>query len=510
VGAVPTSRNLVISTAEAKALGLIQSSGTVFDGSVGFSSSFPFSYAPDVPVSGQYYFIGTVEHEISEVLGRVSQLNSSGHYAPIDLFRYAAAGQRQLTTGAPSYFSIDGGSTPFDAWNNPVAGNGGDLADWAPSAGFDAYLDNSPSDQVNEITPTDLTLMSALGWISTSETTGSGQTFVVSAGQTGNELAVQSGGIVAVLSGGTALDTVISNGGLVTVDGLAVATLIAGGLETVDSGGVAHGATISSGGEQDIDGTASGGEIFGGAVDVMSGGAYSSSTDFAGAVTNIFAGGIADHLVLSSGGQINVLGTVTSNVTVSGGGLMVISSGGVVSGALGFGTGVHGGTVDVQSGGKFSFFTDFAGGETDIAAGGIASHLSVSSGGVVDLMGTITNNVAVFAGGLEVISSGGVQTGQSGSGTGISGGTIDVLSGGELDHATVSSGGTLDVSAGGTIHNIAVSNGGILLLQGALTNNYTVFSGGTLTAGSRASQVAASSAMVVLRPSMAQPRGPQC
>jgi hypothetical protein len=141
------------------------------DGQIGFSSltsADPFNYSLDqVPVSGEYDFIGAVEHEISEVLGRSSLLDHSGQYEPMDLFRYAAADMRQLSpTGDPSYFSIDNGATHLDAWNNFTTGNNGDLGDWAGTTPYtpNSYNDNSNPGVVNPITPTDIVLMNALGY----------------------------------------------------------------------------------------------------------------------------------------------------------------------------------------------------------------------------------------------------------------------------------------------------------------------------------------------------------
>jgi autotransporter passenger strand-loop-strand repeat protein len=80
-----------------------------------------------------------------------------------------------------------------------------------------------------------------------------------------------------------------------------------------------------------------------------------------------------------------------------------------------------------------------------------------------------------------VISSGGLSTGPGGTGTAFSGGTVDVLAGGELAYATVSSGGILDVAAGGSTQHILVSSGGSVVLDGDLTNNFTIVSGGTVS-----------------------------
>lgn len=154
-----------LSTAEAKALGFVASGGTGLDGWVGISSTALFTYDPNNrAVVGKYDLVGVLEHEISEVMGRTSGLDTPGVYSPLDLFRYNSPGTLQLGGGGPSYFSIDGGVTSLDAFNNHATGNSGDLGDWAPSAGADSFRDNSPSGQANIVTATDLTVMEAIGW----------------------------------------------------------------------------------------------------------------------------------------------------------------------------------------------------------------------------------------------------------------------------------------------------------------------------------------------------------
>ncbi len=167
----PDQGSLEISPAEAKALGLLSNNGSI-DGYVGFSSEPNiFSYANGTaPPSNEYYFIGVVEHEITEDMGRVSLLNEQPHdYSVTDLFRYSSPGVRDLTTGgsgSTAYFSIDNGNTDLGSWNNNPSN--GDLADWygnnIPNGGNDAFNDYSPSGVVNVVSQSDITLMRALGW----------------------------------------------------------------------------------------------------------------------------------------------------------------------------------------------------------------------------------------------------------------------------------------------------------------------------------------------------------
>ncbi len=176
----PLNGQLELGSAQEKALGLIGSSSAL-DGWVGIASnaelqrldgtSWSFS-STATPTAAQYYLIGVIEHEFSEVMGRSSYLDTRGEYGIIDLYRYAAANVRQTGTGDPAYFSINNGVTNLDSFNNPHVA-AGDLSDWAPNAGpsgvfkyaaADAFDNNSLPGQINALTSTDLTLMEALGW----------------------------------------------------------------------------------------------------------------------------------------------------------------------------------------------------------------------------------------------------------------------------------------------------------------------------------------------------------
>ena len=103
---------------------------------------------------------------------------------------------------------------------------------------------------------------------------------------------------------------------------------------------------------------------------------------------------------------------------------------------------------------------------------------------MLNVHGKVTSGVTVFAGGVEKVSSGGVVSGASVADTTLSGGEVDVLSGGKLTFATVSSGGELNVSKGGVAASIVVSSDGNLNLAGTTTGNVTVSSGGTETVSS--------------------------
>jgi hypothetical protein len=166
----PFSGALSMSPVEAAALGLGSASQANYY--VGVSSTpGTFSFTPGVtPPSDEYYFVGSLEHEISEDMGRVSLLNyQPSEYALIDMFRYSSSGVRDMTTGgngSTAYFSINHGATNLGTWNNQVSN--GDLADWYPSGpapgGNDAYNDYSNPGVINVVSANDITLMEALGW----------------------------------------------------------------------------------------------------------------------------------------------------------------------------------------------------------------------------------------------------------------------------------------------------------------------------------------------------------
>jgi hypothetical protein len=110
----------------------------------------------------------TVEHEIDEVLGLGSALNGTTTPAmpwTEDLFRWHTAGTRSYaadpSTANPcgastpaAFFSIDGGSTDLDDFNN--CANGGDYGDWithTPSQVQDAFTNSSATPSLTVTSP---------------------------------------------------------------------------------------------------------------------------------------------------------------------------------------------------------------------------------------------------------------------------------------------------------------------------------------------------------------------
>ncbi|UGY03026.1 AIDA repeat-containing protein [Bradyrhizobium quebecense] len=378
-------------------------------------------------------------------------------------------------------------------------------------------------------------------------TVSSGSSYTVSSGQTDTGDTVLNGGSMFVASGGSAVSTTVSSGGLLTISkggsdtgttvssggtdtvagsdtnavvasgatmyvssgGRASGTLVSGGTLDVLAGGFATGTTVSAGGMLNVTGTTSNTVLVssGGVENVSSGGVIQGTISgtvgtgtsvAAGATLNVLAGGSASMINVS--GTLNVQGKITSNVTIQGGGHEIVSAGGSVTGVTGSGTAISG-LVDVLSGASFEYATVFSGGDLNVSSGATVDHISVSSGGIFNVGGTVLSNVAVFAGGIENVFSGGVVTGVTGSGTGISGGMVNVSSGGAIDHTTVSSGGVLNVMSGATAHHVAVSSGGTFNVAGAATSNVAVFAGGreVVSSGGSAGPVTISGGQVELQ-----------
>ena len=149
------------------------------------------------------------------------------------------------------------------------------------------------------------------------------------------------GGSINVASGGLSIDTVLS---AAFVSSGSINAF--GAYEDVSFGGIASGTTLDSGGKLNVSGQTFGTEVFGSGREVVSSGGVASGTTLLGAT--VYSGGVATTLnagqVVSGGGS--AIGTqvesggretvssggILSASTVSNGGLMVISSGGLAVG----------------------------------------------------------------------------------------------------------------------------------------------------------------------------------
>lgn len=183
-------------SAEAKALGLLAANDSGLDGTIFFGGGNPYTYDPaNRKVVGKYDFIGIAIHEISEVMGRNSNLDTAPvGAAPFDLFRYTARGALSMDPNALNvYFSVDGGATALNFFNSDPSG---DVMDWegpAPDA-FNAF---GPTNEQDDMTASDLVAMDVIGYTRSSFTitTSSSPT---SGGSTSGGGRVVAGGSVTV------------------------------------------------------------------------------------------------------------------------------------------------------------------------------------------------------------------------------------------------------------------------------------------------------------------------
>jgi hypothetical protein len=167
-GSLPISEpgNWWVTTAEAKALGLMGPSSSL-DGSIGFSSTAAFDFDRSDGISaGKYDFFGTVAHELTEVMGRALLVGdnvggTTNSYLPLDLFHYVSAGVHLFSGTSPGYFSIDNGLTNLANFNTNPAGDAGD---WSNNVGADAFLAFSNPGVINAITDADLRVLDVIGF----------------------------------------------------------------------------------------------------------------------------------------------------------------------------------------------------------------------------------------------------------------------------------------------------------------------------------------------------------
>ena len=133
---------------------------------VGLDSTASYTFDPNNrAVAGKYDAVGTIEHELTEVMGRVGYLGkyftsgATNDYGPLDLFRYSAAGVRDFTGNG--YFSADGGQTLLTKFNDPRGG--GDAGDWVSSVQGDSFGD-AYLGQSGTLNATDQKVMDVLGY----------------------------------------------------------------------------------------------------------------------------------------------------------------------------------------------------------------------------------------------------------------------------------------------------------------------------------------------------------
>ncbi len=184
----PTNGQFFVTSAEAKALGLISgTSGSTssVDGYIGFSTlsgtGYSWNFSSMSTSSTQFSLQAVAEHEITEVMGRVAMegtvtYNGVKTYTPLDLFNYSSPNVLSLSANG-GYFSANGGVTHEGNFND-AAKYGGDIADWASyssvtqagtlSSGEDPFNAFAWPGYKNTLSADDLLEVAALGYHLTS------------------------------------------------------------------------------------------------------------------------------------------------------------------------------------------------------------------------------------------------------------------------------------------------------------------------------------------------------
>jgi hypothetical protein len=173
--------NVLMTTANAKALGLMSDSGSV-DATVTFNATYGFDYNTSNGVAG-YDFVGIALHELATALGFMSGVDSVDLWtrygmstdnmailSTLDLFRYSSASLAygpnviDAAVGGTPYFSVDGGATDDgDFSTGSTFGNGYQASRWAygsdgimaPTAGYG---------QIISLAQKDVDALDAIGW----------------------------------------------------------------------------------------------------------------------------------------------------------------------------------------------------------------------------------------------------------------------------------------------------------------------------------------------------------
>lgn len=152
----------VVTTAQAKALGLMWGNAAGIDGWVGLSSQYAMSYDPNHrSVSGEFDAVGIFIHEITEVMGRVGSMGSAfgtNEYTALDLYHYSGAGARDMNLEA-SNFSVDG-QHMLNQFGDPSQT---DVADWGASVYGDSFGYGFMG-SIGAVSPTDLREMDVIGY----------------------------------------------------------------------------------------------------------------------------------------------------------------------------------------------------------------------------------------------------------------------------------------------------------------------------------------------------------
>lgn len=186
--------SIVVTGADAKALGFILPNPNASDGSITFSSNFSFDFNPNDGINaGQYDFVGVATHEIGHALGFFSgvdfldQFIGSGPHASdagspffdnqfgpsvtvLDLFRYSALSHANgvidwTADTRPKYFSVDGGVTSIVTFSDGLYnGDGQQASHWKDNIGAGILDPTAAPGELLSISTNDVLALDAIGY----------------------------------------------------------------------------------------------------------------------------------------------------------------------------------------------------------------------------------------------------------------------------------------------------------------------------------------------------------
>ncbi|MCC5025492.1 MAG: NF038122 family metalloprotease [Candidatus Synoicihabitans palmerolidicus] len=168
---------LIVTQTQLRALG---SSDTYDnpDASITFSSDFSFDFdRSDGITASQYDFVGVAAHEIGHALGFTSVVDTidansanpldAANVAPtgLDLFRFSAEGQRDISAGIDAFLSIDNGLTSIGGLSTGVVtGNGRQASHWLDNLGIGIMDPTLATGELAVISLQDLQALDVIGW----------------------------------------------------------------------------------------------------------------------------------------------------------------------------------------------------------------------------------------------------------------------------------------------------------------------------------------------------------